>query len=293
MITVFGATGHTGGAAASHLIKRGKKVRVVGRTREKLAALVESGAEACVGDLEDTRFAQEALSGAEAAYLLVPPNMVSPDFRAYQRRVLDSLSNAVEAAGVQHVVLLSSIGAHHNEGTGPIVGVHDFEKRLEKIGSLHALFLRAGYFMENVFMGMGAIKAQGIYPGPAPADAAIPMIASTDIGSYAGARLERLDFSGKSVVHLLGPKPVSQTELVATLSQAIDKPIRYQQVSLDDVEKGMLQAGVSPSVASVFMEMIRGSAQGLVAPEEGKPVEHAPTTFESFAKNVFAPSYRR
>jgi hypothetical protein len=36
------------------------------------------------------------------------------------------------------------------------------------------------------------------------------------------------------------------------------------------------------------MEMRQGAAQGLVAPEEGKPVEHAPTTFETFAKNVFA-----
>jgi len=50
----------------------------------------------------------------------------------------------------------------------------------------------------------------------------------------------------------------------------------------------MLQGGLHPSVVSCFMEMHQGAAQGLVAPEEGKPVEHAPTTFETFAKNVFA-----
>jgi hypothetical protein len=77
------------------------------------------------------------------------------------------------------------------------------------------------------------------------------------------------------------------------VGQAIGKPIRYVQVPLEDVEKGMIQAGLKPSVASLFMEMYRGAGQGLVAPEEGKPVELAPTTFETFAKNVFAPAYQK
>jgi uncharacterized protein YbjT (DUF2867 family) len=293
MITVFGASGNTGGAAAAHLLKSGKKVRVVGRRREKLAALVKAGAESCVGDIEDARFVREALSGAEAAYLLVPPNMATDDFRAYQKRVVDALGSGIEAAGVRHVVLLSSIGAHHSEGTGPIVALHEFEERLKKMGGCHALFLRAGFFMENVFMGLGSIKAQGIYGGPMPAEAAVQMIAAADIGTYAGGRLERLDFSGKSVVHLLGPKAVSQTDLVSILGQAIGKPIRYVQVSFEDVEKGMLQAGLPPATVSLFLEMNRGAGKGLVAPEEGGPVELAPTTFETFAKNVFAPAYRK
>jgi uncharacterized protein YbjT (DUF2867 family) len=291
MITVFGASGHTGGAAAAYLLGQGKQVRAVGRHKDKLAQLVAAGGEACVGDLEDAGLVRQALAGAEAAYLLIPPNMATDDFRAYQRRVVETLAAGVEAAGVRHVVLLSSIGAHHRAGTGPIVGVHEFEERLSRIGSLNALFLRAGFFMENVFMGMGQIKAQGVFGSPMPPDAAIPMIASADIGAYAGRRLAALDFEGKSVVHLLGPKPVSQSELVGALGKAIGKTIRYVQVSLEDVEKGMLQAGMRPSVVSVFMEMNRGAAQGLVAPEEGGPVEHASTTIDAFAKNVFAPAY--
>ena len=37
MICIFGASGNTGGAAAAFLLKRGKKIRVVGQQREKLA----------------------------------------------------------------------------------------------------------------------------------------------------------------------------------------------------------------------------------------------------------------
>ena len=292
MITIFGASGNTGGAAAAHLLKSGKKVRVVGRQAGKLAALVKAGAESCVGDIADGQFVRAALAGAEAAYVLIPPNMATDDFRAYQRRTMDALGGGIESTGVRHVVLLSSIGAHHEEGTGPIVALHEFENRLRKVGSLNALFLRAGFFMENVLMGMATIKAQGIYGGPMPADAAVQMIAAADIGTYVGRRLERLDFSGKSVVQLLGPKAVSQSELVAILGRTIGKPVGYVQVSLEDIEKGMLQGGLPPAVVSVFMEMYRGAGKGLVAPEEGLPVELAPTTFETFAKNVFTQAYQ-
>jgi uncharacterized protein YbjT (DUF2867 family) len=295
MICVFGASGNTGGAAAAHLLKSGKsglKVRVVGRQREKLTALAKAGAESCVGDIENAGFVREALAGAEGAYVLIPPNMATDDFRAYQARVVDTLASGIEAAKVGHVVLLSSIGAHHASGTGPIVALHHFEERLKKIAGLNALFVRAGFFMENVLMGLGSVKAQGIYGGPMPAEAAVPMIAPADIGSYAGGRLERLDFSGKSVIHLIGPKAVTQTELVTILGQAIGKPVQYVQVSMADVEQGMKQAGLKPSLVSIFLEMYQGAGKGLVAPEEGGVVVQAPTTFETYARQVFAPAYR-
>jgi uncharacterized protein YbjT (DUF2867 family) len=292
MICIFGASGNTGGAAAAHLLGSGKKVRVVGRKREKLAALAKAGAESCVGDIENAGFVREALSGAEGAYVLIPPNMATDDFRAYQARLVETLAGGIEAAKVGHVVLLSSLGAHHAEGTGPIVALHHFEERLKKIAGLSALFLRAGFFMENVLMGLGSVKAQGIYGGPMPAEAAVPMIAPADIGSYAGARLERLDFSGKSVVHLIGPKAITQTELVTILGQAIGKPVRYAQVSLADVEQGMKQAGLKPSLVSAFLEMYQGAGKGLVAPEEGGVVLPMATTFETYTKQVFAPAYR-
>jgi uncharacterized protein YbjT (DUF2867 family) len=292
MITVFGASGNTGGAAAAHLLKSGKKVRAVGRQREKLAKLMAAGAEGCVGDIEDAAFVREALGNAEAAYLLIPPNMATDDFRAYQGRVSDALLAGIRANGVRHAVLLSSIGAHHAEGTGPIVALHHFEKRLMELPGLDVLFLRAGFFMENVLMGLASVKAQGVYAGPMPPEAGVPMIASRDIGGYAGRRLERLDFTGKSALHLLGPKSITQTEIVVALGQAIGRPIRYVQAPIEALEQGLKQSGLGPSTVSLFMEMYRGAGKGLLAPEEGGVIETGWTAFETFAKEVFAPAYR-
>jgi uncharacterized protein YbjT (DUF2867 family) len=292
MITVFGASGNTGGAAASLLLGKGKRVRAVGRHPAKLAKLVQAGAESAIGEIEDVAFVRQALAGAEAAYLLIPPNPAASDFRAYQKRVVDALVAGVAAAGVRHVVLLSSIGAHHSAGTGPIVGVHDFEERLRQLDGVHALFVRAGFFMENVLMGLPSIKSAGVYAGPMPADAAVPMIAAADIGAYAGGRLVALDFTGKSLVHLLGPAPVSQTELVRTIGTAIGKPVRYVQVLLEEVEQGMRKAGLSPSVVEVFMEMSRAAGLGLVAPEPGGPVVLGTTPFATFVEGTLVPALR-
>ena len=46
MITVMGATGNTGRKVADTLLKAGEKVRVLGRSRAKLAPLEKAGAEA-------------------------------------------------------------------------------------------------------------------------------------------------------------------------------------------------------------------------------------------------------
>ena len=291
MICVFGASGNTGAAAAAHLLKAGKKVRVVGRQREKLSALAQAGAESCVGDIENAGFVREALTGAQAAYVLIPPNMATDNFRAYQARVVDAVAGGIEAAGTRHVALLSSLGAQHAAGTGPIVGLHNFEERLKKLSGLNVLFVRAGMFMENVFMGMASIKAQGVYTGAMPAETAIPFIAAADIGIYAGGRLERLDFTGTSAVHLIGPKSVSQTELVTALGQAVGKPVRYLQVTLAEVEQGMKQAGLKPTLVSLYVEMLQGAGKGLLLPEDGGLVVPTPTTFGTFAKQVFAPAY--
>jgi hypothetical protein len=42
---------------------------------------------------------------------------------------------------------LSSYGAHVPQGTGPVTGLHTSEQKLNAIGGLNILHLRAAYFM--------------------------------------------------------------------------------------------------------------------------------------------------
>ena len=59
MIAIIGATGNTGKAAAESLLAAGEKVRVIGRTAEKLQPFVAKGAEPFVGRIW---FGPDALS---------------------------------------------------------------------------------------------------------------------------------------------------------------------------------------------------------------------------------------
>lgn len=292
MIVRSGATGNTAGAAAKSLLAKKQKVRVVGRNQAKLQSLVSQGAEAFEADLEKPDDIEHALKGATAAYVLIPPNFVVADFRAYQKRLAANIGKAIESSSCRKVVLLSSLGADHESGTGPIVGLHELEYRLKEIAGLDTLAIRAGYFMENLLGNVGMLKSMGIFGAPAPAEAPLAVIAAADIGNYAATRLEALDFKGFQVVNLIGPAIVTFAEITRAVGQAIGNPaLPFVQFSYEDAHKGLMQAGIPEGMASLFIEMYQGAAKGLLQPEPGTPLVNTQTTVSEFAK-VIAAAYR-
>ena len=166
MYAITGASGNTGRVVAEKLLAEGEKVRVIGRDTSRLAFWVQKGAEAFAADLTDAAALARAFDGARAAYVLVPPNLTSADVRAYQERVTDALAAALEKASVPYVVALSSIGADKADKTGPVVGLHNLEQKLNGLSGLNALYLRAGYFLENLLPQVAVIQNFGFVAGP-------------------------------------------------------------------------------------------------------------------------------
>ncbi len=91
MFTLLGATGNVGGKIADILIKKGKKVRLVARSGERLRKLVGPNSQAFAGDITNTDFLAKALTGSDAVFTLIPPNVRASDFMAYARTVSESL----------------------------------------------------------------------------------------------------------------------------------------------------------------------------------------------------------
>src|SRR5690348_12502145 len=181
MYVITGATGNTGSVVARKLLSKGKKVRVIGRNAARLQSLAAKGAEPFVCDVTDAEALTRAFQGAQAVYLMVPPDIANPNPRAYQGRVSQAAVTALGKSGVKHAVFLSSIGADKTEKTGPVVGLHEFEQRLNQIAGLNVLHLRPGYFMENTLAQIGVIKMMGTTAGPLRPDLQLPMIAAQDI----------------------------------------------------------------------------------------------------------------
>jgi len=149
MFVVTGATGHTGSTVANRLLDQKRKVRVIGRSKDRLQPLIARGAEGVVADLNNQAALTKAFSGSDAVYVMFPPDATSQDYRAEQRRLGAAIAAALEQAEVKYAVVLSSVGADKESGTGPVAGLHEFEKILDRITGLNVLNLRAGYFMEN------------------------------------------------------------------------------------------------------------------------------------------------
>jgi uncharacterized protein YbjT (DUF2867 family) len=287
---ILGATGNTGSIIADTLLLRGKKVRVVGRDLERLQRFVRKGAEAFTADMSDADTLTKAFSGARAAYLMLPPITSRED----QEREGDAIAKAVKESGLRHAVNLSSYGAHVPEGTGPVMGLHSSEQKLNAIGVLNVLHLRAAYFMENNLAAIGMIQGMGIFGHALLPDLKLPMITTRDVGDYAARRLLDLDFSGKQTRELLGERDLSMTEVTAVIGRGIGNPdLRYEQFSYDQVQQALTQSGFSPKKAAVYIEMFRAINAGVLAAQELRSLENTtPTSFEKFAQDVFAPAYQ-
>jgi uncharacterized protein YbjT (DUF2867 family) len=293
MYTILGASGNIGSGIARSLLEKGEKVRVLGRHPGSLQQFVQKGAEALIADVTDVDALTKALTGARAAFLLVPPNRTSPDYRADQERITDTICAAVKASGLQYAVVLSSIAAQVSAGTGPIAGLHKFEQKLNAIDKLNVLHLRPAFFFENHFAGLHMIQMMGIYGGAIKPDLRIPMIATRDIGAHAARRLLNLDFNSKQTMELLGERDLTMNEVAAIMSKCLNKPdLRYVQFPYDQVEQVLLQMGTPQKTAASFIEMFQGFNTGLCAGLEPRSAANTtPTTIESFIKDVFAPAY--
>jgi len=293
MIVVTGATGRTGGRAAEALLAKGEKVRVIGRDAKRLAPLAKLGAEPFVGNVENVDSMTNAFDGASAVYLVLPEDISQQDLRAHQECVSACYAAAITKANVRFVVNLSSIGAQHAQNTGPIVGLHNQEQKLNRVAGLNVLHLRAAYFMENLFMSIAPMRSTGTLPGGLRADAAMPWIATKDIGEYAAARLAARDFSGSSVRELHGQRDISMQEAALIVGNAIGKPnLAYVHVPSTALGRVIVEMGLPRKTAELLIEMWDGANAGLIVPQEVRSAKNTtPTTLESFVTEVLAPAY--
>lgn len=263
MYAVAGVSGNTGAVVADELLKRKLPVRVIVRGEAKGEAWRAKGAEVAVASLDDAGALTEALRGLDGVYLLLPPDMQTGDFFGRARAFGEAFATAIRAAGVKNVVFLSSIGAQHERGTGPIAGLHIIEEALRKSGA-NLTFLRPTYFIENWGSVVGAAQAQGVLPTFLTPSLCIPMVATDDIGRVAADALAN-PANGVRVIEIAGPADYTSDEIASELGSVLGKPVHVAAAPLEAVVPTFTQLGISEHVANVFREMYEGLNSGHVA----------------------------
>lgn len=296
MYVITGATSNTGGAVANNLLDRGAKVRVIGRSLPRLRALIDRGAEPYLADPSDRLSMQGAFEGASGAWIMLQPNYIadSQDFRGYQDTLIDSIVPSLEMSSVRHVVSLSSWGADREAGTGPVVGLHRLEQRLNLLANINVLHLRAGYFMENSLPFVDQLLTGNTVYGPFRETLPLPMVSTRDIGAAAAAHLEKLDFEGHDIRELQGERTVSMSELLDVIGRALDRPkVSYSQTSAEDAVSAMLSAGISSNVAGLMMEVVHGiNSEWLTTTSPRSERTTTPTSCERFVQEQWLPAYQ-
>jgi uncharacterized protein YbjT (DUF2867 family) len=278
MFVVLGASGQTGKVAAQTLLRQKKKVRVVLHDVAKGKAWAEAGADVAVANVDDGAALERAFGGAQGAYLLLPPNFGSNQVRADNNRRSQTLARAIEAAGVPHVVLLSSVGAQQSEGTGPVLGLRDAETVFSRARAA-VTFIRAAYFMENWGRSLSAVGG-GVLPSFLTVDKAIPLVATRDIGATA-ARLLSEAGSGKRVIELAGPREYTPRDVAAVVQRIVGRPIGVEQVPEEAMAPALMDAGMNAEWARLFQELTHGLNANIVVWEGGHPFWRGETDLET------------
>lgn len=284
MYAIAGVTGHTGAATADALLARGRKVRAVVRSTEKGEPWRRKGCEVAVADLGDPAALSKALEGAEGAFLLSPPNFAAKDFVADRKALLDRVADAVRRAKLRNLVYLSSVGAQHPAGTGPIVTVHRAEQVLRDIAP-SVTFIRAAYFLENWGAVAAAVKGQGVLPHFGPVNVKFSQVCTRDIGEAAASALVAA-VPGTRFVELAGREDWSVEDVAAAMGRLLGKPVKAVSAPVEAARAGLEQAGVPAEMARLYAEMYAGIGKGLVAWERPQAVTRGSTPLEEALRGV-------
>lgn len=288
MFVVTGVTGNTGSVAANELLAQNKQVRVVVRDTTKGQSWASKGAQVAVASFDDTASLTKAFEGAEGVYVLLPPfGWTEANIAEERKRLTASVLAALTAAKPKHVVFLSSVGAQHTDGTGPIKYLNPIENALKNSG-IASTFLRASFFQENwLSMVGGAISAGALYYG-AQHDKKFSQVATHDIGLTAARLLLDPISSGTRVVELGGPEDLSLDDTAKAISLVSGKEIKAVQVPVEATIGALMGQGASQAVAEIYTEMVDGLNKGIVTWEHPESIVRGKTTLVETLKKALS-----
>ena len=241
MFLLMGITGKVGGAAAGHLLARGKKIRALVRNRERASSWTKQGVELVDGDWNDSAAIERALKGVEGAFVMLPAVWApSPDYRE-AKAVIANYVEALSNAAPPRVVALSSMGANRTSGIGMITALSLLERGFRDLTSPMA-FVRAGGFFENFLYGLQVAQSGTLPVYYNPTNRKSTMVATSDIGAEVATLLTGPEWSGQRVVEL--GSMVTADEVAQQLGEVLNLDVKAFAVPRAGWAKAFEQFGV-------------------------------------------------
>lgn len=285
---ITGSLGNISKPLAEKLVAAGHTVTIISSKAEKVAKIEALGAKAAIGSIEDIGFLTQIFKGADAIYTMVPPNFGSGSWKEYIAGIGNNYAVAIKASGVKNIVNLSSMGAHMQEGCGPVSGLFFVEKALNGLEGVNVKHLRPGFFYPNFMANIQMIKHMGVIGGNYGEGTKLVISHTGDIAEAAAEELLNLSFKGKSVRYVISDEKTTN-EVAAILGAAIGKPdLPWVNFKDEDTLGGMLQAGLPEDTAKNYTEMGAAMRSGEMAADYNK---NRPAVFGKTKLKDFAPAF--
>ena len=255
-ILVTGARGNIGSRVVDKLVASGARVRVL--LRQPTAD--RPSVEVVRGGYDDAAAVTAAMAGvSRALFITAGPELARHD---------SALALAAKAAGVEHIVKLSVMGARAGGSEIPSWH-HDGEERIRATG-LATTFVRPGSFASNARGWAGSLRTTGKAFG-ALGTAALPVIHPDDIADVAVLALTAPGHAGK-IHELTGPASLTPAEQVAILGKIAGKPFEYVNVDDDAAVRGMVDSGMPGPMAGAMIHLIQAlRGAGRIPPNDVVP----------------------
>jgi uncharacterized protein YbjT (DUF2867 family) len=241
MILVTGATGNIGSALLKELHARGVGP-LRGLTRNAARAVFPAGVEVVEGDLADRAALKPALEGVRSLLLV---SRLGSDA---------DILEAARQAGVEHIVLVSSITVQTHPHLGPADENLAVEELLKASGMAWTI-LRPTQFASNALMWAASIRGRETVHAPY-AETALPTIHPADIASVARVALTEPGHRGRTYA-LTGPEPVTARQQVETLAAVLGREVPFAEISRRQARAQMV-AVFGPEVADAVLDVTGG-----------------------------------
>jgi len=288
-ITISGSLGNIGKYLTQKLVAAGHDVTVISSSADRKAAIEAVGAKAAIGSVSDAAFLKTVLTGADALFAMTPPKMGGSNVIQNTIDAGKAFAEAINATHVPRVVMLSSIGADHATGNGPIASLYHIEEIYRQLEGISITFLRAGLFYTNFYNDVPLIKGMGIIGANYPDSLGLPFVHPADIATIAAEELVHTP-AGKNIRYVISDIR-TPADFSKVLGAAIGKPeLPWVEFTDEQSLQGMLQAGLPEEIAHLFIEMGAGFRSGKLFTDydqAGSPVA-GNIKLESFAKEFAA-----
>src|ERR1700722_5211103 len=258
-LLVTGASGHLGKAVVAGLRHLGaSKVIAATRTPGKHKELAALGVEEREADFDRPETLRTAFRGVERLLLVSTDSLHAPDVRVKHH------SPAVQAArtgGVNHILYTSIPNAHPTKGPS-IPDDHFWTEAAIYESGLDWTILRNNLYAEVILrFAQFAFKTGKLVS--AMGSQGRSYVSREDCARTAAAAL--LHATGKAIYDVTGPASVAHEEIARILSGLSGTSIQYINVTADEVERGLVAAGIPPFAARSVRELDEEAAHGYQA----------------------------